>query len=49
MITLPTNITSVLYIQIRMVASIAHLNGHDLKSDKIKTLVLLWEMLELNY
>lgn len=38
-VTLPANITSVLYIQIRMIASIAHLNGHDLKSDKIKTLV----------
>ncbi len=38
-LTLPANITSVLYIQIRMIASIAHLNGHDLNSDKIKTLV----------
>jgi hypothetical protein len=37
--TLPANITSVLYVQIRMIAAIAHLAGHDLKDDKVKTMV----------
>ena len=37
--TLPANITSVLYIQIRMIAAIAYMGGHDLKNDKVKTMV----------
>jgi len=38
-ITLPANITSVVYIQIRMIAAIAHLSGHDVMDDRIKSLV----------
>ena len=38
-ITIPVNLTSVLYIQMRMVAAIAHINGFDLKSDQVKTFV----------
>lgn len=38
-VTLPANLASVLYLQIRMIAAIAHLRGHDIKSDKIRTLV----------
>ncbi len=38
-VALPANITSVLYIQIRMIAAIAHLAGYDLKDDKVKTMV----------
>ncbi|MDY3204652.1 MAG: EcsC family protein [Arcobacter sp.] len=38
-VTLPANITSVLYIQIRMIAAIAHLAGHDLKDDRVKSMV----------
>lgn len=38
-ITLPANITSVLYVQIRMIAAIAYLAGYDLKDDKVKTMV----------
>jgi len=38
-VTLPANLTSVLYVQIRMIAAIAHLAGHDLKNDKVKTMV----------
>ena len=38
-VTLPANVTSVLYVQIRMIAAIAHLSGHDLKDDKVKTMV----------
>ncbi|MCK5854587.1 MAG: EcsC family protein [Sulfurovaceae bacterium] len=38
-VTLPANITSVLYVQIRMIASIAHIGGYDVKDDKVKTLI----------
>lgn len=38
-ITLPANMTSVLYIQMRMVASIAYLGGYDIHSDQVKTMV----------
>lgn len=37
--TLPVNITSVLFIQIRMIADIAKMCGFDLKDDKVQTLV----------
>jgi hypothetical protein len=36
-ITLPANIASVFYIQLRMVAAIAHLGGHDVRSDEVRT------------
>ena len=38
-VTIPANIVSVLYVQIRMIAAIAHIGGYDLKDDKVKTLV----------
>ncbi len=38
-VTLPANVTSVLYIQLRMIASIAYLAGLDVKSDITQTLV----------
>jgi len=38
-ITIPANISSVMYVQIRMIAAIAHMGGHDLKNDKVKALV----------
>lgn len=38
-VTIPSNITSVMYVQIRMIAAIAHMGGHDLKNDKVKSLV----------
>ncbi|WP_255324447.1 EcsC family protein [Budvicia aquatica] len=38
-VTLPANITSVLYIQLRMIAAIAHMGEYDLKDDKVKTIV----------
>lgn len=37
-VTLPANIVSVLYIQIRMVAAIAYIAGFNIKNDKVKTL-----------
>ena len=39
-VTLPANLTSVLFIQIRMIAAIAHLAGYDLNDDRVKTLCL---------
>lgn len=38
-VMIPANIASVLYVQMRMIAAIAHLRGYDLKSDQVKTLV----------
>lgn len=38
-LTLPANITSVMYVQIRMIAAIAHIGGYDIKDDRVKTLV----------
>ena len=37
-VTLPANLTSVLFIQIRMIAAIAYLGGYDLNDDRVKTL-----------
>lgn len=37
-VTLPANLTSVLFIQLRMIAAIAHMGGYDLKDDRVKTL-----------
>lgn len=38
-VAVPANITSVLYIQMRMVAAIAYMGGYDLQSDKVQTFV----------
>lgn len=38
-LTLPANITSVLYVQIRMIAAIAIVGGYDVRDDKVKALV----------
>lgn len=38
-VTLPANITSVLYVQLRMVAAIARIGGYDLRSDQVQTMV----------
>ena len=38
-VALPANITSVLYVQIRMIAAIAHMRGYDLKDDQVRTFV----------
>lgn len=38
-VTIPANLASVMYVQVRMIAAIAHLGGHDLKDDRVKTLV----------
>lgn len=38
-VSIPANIASVLYVQIRMVAAIAHIRGYDLKDDQVQTFV----------
>jgi len=38
-ISIPANISSVLYLQLRMIAAIAIMGGHDVRSDKVRTLV----------
>ena len=38
-VSVPANITSVLFIQVRMIAAIAIMGGHDVNDDKVKTLV----------
>ena len=38
-VAIPANISSVLYVQIRMIAAIAIMGGYDVTSDKVRTLV----------
>lgn len=38
-LTIPANIASVMYVQIRMIAAIAYMGGYDLHDDKVKSLV----------
>jgi|SRR5690625_77370 len=38
-VAIPANISSVLYIQTRMIAAIAHMRGYDLKDDQIQSFV----------
>jgi len=40
-VAIPANLASVLYIQIRMIAAIAHLGGYNLREDKVKTMVYI--------
>lgn len=38
-VAIPANISSVLYVQMRMIASIAHIRGYNLKDDQVQTFV----------
>ena len=38
-VTVPANISSVLFVQVRMIAAIAIMGGHDVNDDRVKTLV----------
>lgn len=40
-VSVPANISSVLYVQMRMVAAIAKIGGYDVRSDQVQTLVYL--------
>jgi len=37
-IAIPANISSVIYVQLRMIAGVAHIGGHDVHEDQVKTL-----------
>jgi len=39
-ISVPANLTSVTYIQIRMIAAIAQLRGHDIRDDQVRAIAL---------
>lgn len=39
--TLPANIASTLYVQIRMISAIAHMSGYNIRHDKVKTMVYM--------
>lgn len=38
-VTLPANVTSVLYMQMRMISCVAYMGGYDLDSDQVQTFV----------
>ncbi|MCR6522594.1 hypothetical protein [Lysinibacillus capsici] len=38
-IAIPTNLTSVMYMQMRMIAAIAHIRWYDFKDDQVQTFV----------
>ena len=38
-VAIPANISSVMFMQIRMIASIAHMGGYDIKDDRIRSLI----------
>jgi len=38
-VAIPANIASVIYIQVRMIAAIAHMGEYDLRDDRVKTLI----------
>lgn len=40
-IAIPANISSVLYVQLRMIAAIARIGGYDTKSDQVQTMVYM--------
>lgn len=40
-VAIPANISSVLYVQVRMIAAIAYMGGFDIRNDKVKTLVFV--------
>ena len=40
-VAIPVNLASVIYVQLRMIAAIAFIGGHDIKDNRIKALVFL--------
>lgn len=40
-VTIPANIASVIYVQIRMIAAIAHIKGYNIKDDRVRSLVYM--------
>lgn len=40
-LTVPANIASVIYVQIRMITAIAYMGGHDIHDDRVKSMVYI--------
>jgi uncharacterized protein (DUF697 family) len=40
-VAIPANISSVIYVQMRMIAAIAHIGGHDITDDSVKSLIYM--------
>lgn len=40
-LTIPANVASVIYLQVRMISAIAHMGGHDIRNDKVKSMVYI--------
>ena len=40
-VAIPANISSVLYVQMRMIAAIAQMGGYDVRSDQVQTMVFM--------
>lgn len=40
-LTVPANVASVVYVQIRMIAAIAYMGGHDIRSDRVRSLIYI--------
>lgn len=40
-VAIPANISSTIYVQTRMIASIAYIKGYDIKDDRVKSLVYI--------
>lgn len=38
-VTIPANVASVIFVQMRMIAAIAYIGGHDIRDDRVKALV----------
>lgn len=38
-VAIPANIANVLYVQIRMIACVAHMGGYDTRSDQVQTMI----------
>ena len=38
-VAIPANVASIIYVQMRMIAAIAHMSGYDVKNDQVKGLV----------
>lgn len=41
LVAIPANISSVIYVQMRMIAAIAYMGGYDIKDDSVKSLVYI--------
>lgn len=37
-VVIPANVAGVIYVQLRMIAAIAHINGYDIYSDQVRTI-----------